>query len=364
MGAAPASAAPTGAAPKYASGKDGPDQVNPTTLMPTAATFANVGLDGPLAPHLRRDFTRLRADHTVAEALDWLRAHPPADRIVYFYVLDAEGRLEGVVPTRRLVLAAADRKVAELMVRNVVTLPEGATVREACEFFIQHRFLAFPVVGADQRMVGVVDVDLYAEERANLSNAEKREELFQQIGVHVAGAQQQDAFTGFRRRFPWLGCNLAGGILAAFLSGMFEPTLQKEVSLALFIPVVLNLAESVGSQSVSLTLHLLQGRPPSWRSLPGQLRGEALTGLFLGGACGLVVGLVALVWLGKMRVAGALLGGIAGGVTLSAALGLTVPVLLRLLRLDPRVAAGPVVLAGADILTILLYLNLALWLLP
>jgi magnesium transporter len=62
-------------------------------------------------------------------------------------------------------------------------------------------------------------------------------------------------------------------------------------------------------------------------------------------------------------VALALLGGIAGGVALSAALGLTVPLLLRLLRLDPRVAAGPIVLAGADIVTILLYLNLARWLL-
>jgi magnesium transporter len=82
-----------------------------------------------------------------------------------------------------------------------------------------------------------------------------------------------------------------------------------------------------------------------------------------------VIGLVGLLWLAlrgevnATRVALALLGGIVGGVTLSAALGLTVPLVLRLLRLDPRVAAGPVVLAGADIVTILAYLNLARWLL-
>jgi magnesium transporter len=133
--------------------------------------------------------------------------------------------------------------------------------------------------------------------------------------------------------------------------------------------VVLNLAESVSSQSVGLTIHLLQGQKPSWRSLPRLLRGELSTGALLGTACGLVIGVVALLWLAHRgeinasRVAVALLGGIAGGVTLSAALGLTVPLLLRLLRLDPRVAAGPIVLAGADIVTILVYLNLARWLL-
>jgi magnesium transporter len=313
---------------------------------------------------MRREFTRLRAEQTVAEALEWLRDHPPPERIIYFYVLDNDGRLDGVVPTRRLVLARPEQRVADIMVRQVVALSEQATVQEACEFFILHRFLALPVVDAERRMVGVVDVDLYTEELANLEDVRKREELFQQIGVHVSGVQQQSPWGAFRRRFPWLGCNLAGGILAAFLAGAFEDTLAQVVALALFIPVVLNLAESVSSQSVSLTLHLLQGQRPTWKALPGLLRDELSTGLLLGGACGLVIGLVALVWLGQRGVALALLGGIGGGVALSAVLGLTVPLLLRLLRLDPRVAAGPIVLAGADIVTILLYLNLARWLLP
>ena len=58
-----------------------------------------------------------------------------------------------------------------------------------------------------------------------------------------------------------------------------------------------------------------------------------------------------------------LLGGITGGVVGAAVLGLTMPVLLRLLRLEPRVAAGPIALAGSDIVTIVLYLGLARFLL-
>jgi magnesium transporter len=329
---------------------------------PPLRAGAPLDLDGPVAPHVRRQFTRLHADQSVDDALASLRANPPAERIIYLYVVDAGGRLEGIVPTRRLLLSPPRTPIRDIMIRRVVALPVEATVQEACEFFIQHRFLAFPVVDAERRLLGVVDVDLYTDELTNLGDARLREELFQRIGVHVAG-EKPGALPAFVRRFPWLGCNLAGGILAAILSGVFETTLQNAVALTFFVPVVLNLAESVSSQSVSLTLHLLQTHRPSWKSLPGLLRIESLTGLLLGAACGAVIAGVAFVWPGEKRVAAALLGGIAGGVTLSAVLGLTVPLLLRLLRLDPRVAAGPIVLAGADILTILCYFSLARWLL-
>jgi len=95
----------------------------------------------------------------------------------------------------------------------------------------------------------------------------------------------------------------------------------------------------------------------------GKLREELATGLLLGLASGAVVGLVALAWLGLPRVSLCILGGIGGGVAGAAMLGIALPFLLRRLRLEPRVAAGPIALAGADVVTILIYLNLARWLL-
>lgn len=320
-------------------------------------------LNDPITAHLHHDFTRLRAGQTVGEALDQLRRNPPPGRIVYFYVVDDEDRLQGVVPTRRLLLSALDRPVTDIMVPQVVTLPATATVLEACEFFIQHRLLAFPVVDEQRHVLGVVDVELYTDEMTQLGDANQRDDLFQQIGVRLADTRQPSALAGFRYRFPWLGCNLAAGIVAAILAGSFESVLSKVVALAFFIPVVLNLAESVSSQSVSLALHQLHERPPSWASLWSRVRGEALTGLLLGLASGGVMALVAMIWLGQRHVALCLVGGIGGGVTGAAVLGIVLPILLRLLRLEPRVAAGPVALAGADIITILVYLNLAQWLL-
>src|SRR5207249_9356543 len=106
---------------------------------------------------------------------------------------------------------------------------------------------------------------------------------------HLSDSQQASAVFSFRQRFPWLLCNIAGGLLAAFLSGLFEAELQKLVALALFIPVVLALAESVSIQSVSLALQSLHNQRPSWTLLAGRITREAQAGVLLGVACALTV---------------------------------------------------------------------------
>src|SRR5206468_4228678 len=128
----------------------------------------------------------------------------------------------------------------------VIAIPQTATVLEACEFFTLHRLLAFPVVDGEKRMIGLVDVDLYTEELTDLDRREGNDELFQLIGVHVTTAQQGNPLMAFRQRFPWLLCNIAAGVAAALLAGLYEHELQKVVALALFIPVVLALGRGEG----------------------------------------------------------------------------------------------------------------------
>ena len=83
----------------------------------------------------------------------------------------------------------------------------------------------------------------------------------------------------------------------------------------------------------------------------------------MGLAAGLVVAGVALVWLRQGRLALCIRLAVSGGMLVAAVVGMVLPNLLRLLKLDPRFAAGPMALAAADMLTLLLYFNLARWLL-
>ena len=319
-------------------------------------------LNEPVAKHSRQDFTTLYPDWTVSEALLHMRNFPPPGRIIYFYVVDEAMRLLGVVPTRRLLLSPPETRIRDVMIRNIVAIPAEATVLEACEFFTLHRLLAFPVIDTARRLIGVVDVELYTEELAERGDEPPREwgDIFQLIGVRLTRKQQTRPLRAFRGRFPWLLCNVGGGALAAILSGIYEVQLNwNNALLALFIPVVLALAESVAIQSVTLALDGLRGMTPTWGELARRLRYEGATGLLLGTATGLIVAAVAALWKGEPLLFGIVAGGIGIGVTCAALAGIAVPYLLRLLRRDPQLAAGPIALACADVLTLLAYFNLA-----
>jgi magnesium transporter len=327
-----------------------------------ASIAADDILDHPITRYMRFDFCRVKADQTVGEALADLRIQQPQGRIIYFYVMDDADRLLGVVPTRRLLLSQPDARISEVMVPEVVTIPSTANVREACELFLAHRFLAFPVLH-NERMVGIVDVEVFAEGIDDLERTKQQEDLFQLMGVHLSATQQASAWNGFTSRFPWLLCNIAGGLLAAVLSYFFETLLAKVVAVALFVPIVLGLNESVAIQSVSLALLVLHGQTPTVQALWARLRREIFTGALLGAACGLIVAAVALAWLRVTGVAVALLAGVGLGVVCSAMFGLAMPYVLRLLKRDPQVAAGPIALVIADMVALTIYFSVASWLL-
>jgi magnesium transporter len=157
-------------------------------------------LDDPIDKHLRRTFIAIQEGRTVAETLDQLRHQQLPEQIVYFYVTDPANRLVGVIPTRRLLMSDPATPISALCVRKVVAIPMGASVLDACEFFIQHRFLAFPVVDREHRLVGTVDVSLFTDEMQALSERDAADEVFQLIGVQASRGAQAAPWRSFLTR--------------------------------------------------------------------------------------------------------------------------------------------------------------------
>ncbi len=319
-------------------------------------------LNSPVQEHMRTDFVQLCEDMTVAQALDSIREKQPTGRIIYFYVTDKDGRLRGVVPTRRLLLSPREERLKDIMIKPVIAIPYNATLLEACEFFIFHKLLAFPVVDEERRMIGLVDVDLYAQELSDLDRHASHNDLFQLIGVYATDARQRSVFTLFRRRFPWLVATLAGGLLAAVISDAYYHVASRALVVP-FIPLVLALADSVTAQSVSLAVPVLRGRTLPRGALALKIKFELATGALLGLACGLIAGIAVFIWKGDLIAMFHLLVSITASVACAAVLGLALPYLFYTLKRNPQVAAGPLALATTDTLTLLLYFNLARWLL-
>ncbi|HUC84406.1 MAG TPA: magnesium transporter [Candidatus Acidoferrales bacterium] len=319
-------------------------------------------LNEPVGNLAAKEFTALAQNLTVSGALAEIREHGAAQQIIYFYVVDAKERLVGVLPTRRLLLAAPDARLGDIMINRVVTIPETATVLEACEMFLMHKFLAFPVVTAERRIVGVINVGMFSqftEEAMGLTERAYLEEMFERIGFHVAEVQSASPVKAFRLRMPWLAATLTGGIGCALVAGAFEATLTARIILAFFLTLVLGLSESVSAQSVAVTVEALRGREPNRTWFLRAIRKETMSAAMLGATCGVIVGVTAWLWRGHAAAALVIGGSIAVSMVVACLIGLSVPAALHRLKLDPKIAAGPVSLATADICTLLIYLNLA-----
>lgn len=314
-------------------------------------------LNEPITTVARPDSATLREDICVGEALEAIRARGDSlgEKVVYFYVVDGDDRLVGVLPTRRLLTSAPQVPLCDIMVRRVLSLPATATILEGCEAFVMHKLLAFPVVDAEKRIVGVVDVGLLTDEAFDLAEREQTDALFESIGFRISQVRDASPWKAFRYRFPWLLATIASGTACAVLAGFFELTLAQSLILAFFLTLVLGLGESVSIQSASVTIQILRAVQPSVVWYAKAFAREAGTAILLGTACGALVGLIAWMWRGT-GIEGFVIGAsIFLSLCMACFLGLTVPTVLHALKLDPKVAAGPVTLALTDIFTLLFY---------
>lgn len=321
----------------------------------SVAPISSHQLHEPIMPLARPPQIVLKPEQTIAQALEFIRGRADVDSIHYFYVVDDKGKLVGVVPARRIVVAAPEKTVNDIMEHDVVAIPEWATVLVASEYFATRRLLAFPIVDDRHHLLGVVDVSLFTDDVIDLAQR-TYDDIFQLIGIHTT--EQNSTWAAFRDRFPWLLCNIGGGLLAAFIASRYEHLLAEVVVLSLFIPIVLALGESVSMQALTLTLQGLPDGPIVWKRLFGSLWKEFKTAIFLGSACAALVGAVVVVWRGEIVIAASILLAIMLSMIIACLLGVIVPAVLRTAKADPRIAAGPVVLAAADVVTLLFYFGL------
>ncbi|AOY57476.1 magnesium transporter [Desulfococcus multivorans] len=317
-------------------------------------------LHRPIITFARKDVAKLHKDLTVQTALDKIREKKGmGDRIVYFYVVDSNDRLVGVVPTRRLLGSQLEQRLSEVMIGPVITIPKDASVLDAYEFFMVHKLLAFPVVDEHKHILGVVDVGMFTDEAFDVADQTSMDRVFETIGFRLMQVRDVSPLRAFRFRFPWLLATITSGTICALLAGVYEMTLAKSLILAFFLTLVLGLGESVSMQSMTVTIQGLRSEIPTLGWYLRTLRREVGAALLLGTACGLIVSVIAWIWRGDPLASVTIGSSILLTLCAASFFGLSVPSLLHKVKLDLKIAAGPVTLAMTDISTLLIYFSIA-----
>lgn len=303
------------------------------------------------------DFVAVTADLTVHEAMALLRSNPAltADSIFYIYVVDVDGRLQGVLRVRDLLLAQPDRPVSDVMIRRVRCISVHADQEAIADLFREHHFTALPVVDDFQRLRGIVTSD----DVMDVIEEEATEDMQRMVGL--SGEEMLDTpwAVSFRNRLPWLFVNLATAILAGWVVSLFEPTIAKYAVLAVFLPIIAGQGGNAGTQTLtimvrSMALGALEGRRPA-RILAKELFVALLTGF----STGLAVLLIGWLWRGDLVLGIVACTALMLNMIAAAASGVLIPIGLRSLRIDPALASSIMLTTVTDVVGFFLFLGLA-----
>jgi magnesium transporter len=319
-------------------------------------------LNDPVIKYAGKNIAALSQDKTVADAIVFLRNQNIADEIIYIYIVDENESLVGVLPLRRLLNSEHHKKLSSIMIDRVVSIRNDASVLDACHMFLEHRFLALPVVNTQKKIEGVIDISLFTDEVNAFARKSEQDNVFQLIGIHLAHGRRLSLTGSFKDRFPWLLFNIVSGIICAFIVGRYELLISQITLLAMFIAVILALGESVSMQSMTITLQALSTKKIYWRHLFRTLRLELFIAAVLGLGGGATVGLIAFIWKRQLMFTIVIMLSIFFAMISACLLGIIIPAVVRTFRADPKIASGPVVLAVSDVVTLAFYFNLANWL--
>jgi len=121
------------------------------------------------------------------------------------------------------------------------------------------------VVDEERRILGLIDIAVFTEEVFDIAEREQHEDVFATIGFHVSQVRDTGPLRAFRYRFSWLLATIGSGTACALLASRFAVTLEQSLVIAFFLTLVLGLGESVGVQSMAVTIQALRSKRPTLR---------------------------------------------------------------------------------------------------
>lgn len=163
-------------------------------------------------------------------------------------------------------------------------------------------------------------------------------------------------FELIKLRLPWLMIGLLGALVASVIVSRFETSLRENIALTFFIPVIAYMSDSIGNQTETIFIRALTDLQ---FNIAKYVFREVWVGVSLGLVIGFLTGIFALILSGSSAVG--VVVGLSLFLTMTAAtvLACITPIILRSLGKDPAVGSGPFSTALQDVVSLTIYLVIA-----
>lgn len=316
------------------------------------------------------EFIDLKENTTVSASLKRIKKlGENVETINVMYIVDQSRVLKGVVSIKDILLADEDDKIGDIMDDNVVYAETSTDREEIARLFKQYDYLALPIVDKEKRLVGIVTID----DIVNVIEEEATEDIAKMSGLTPSEKPylKTSPIRLWLNRLPWLVFLLLSATFTGLIISKNEAVLSTGaygILLTACMPMIMGTGGNAGGQASATVIRGIALDEICFRDLLKVMLKELLVGLLIGGA-------LSVLCFGKILLLDGLLFGTEGVTALSALIislsmfvtivisklvGCTLPLLAKKCHLDPAVVANPFITTIIDILSLLIYCNLAI----
>lgn len=270
-------------------------------------------------------------------------------------VLDRR-ELVGLVPMERLLATPDGVRIAEVMDGDPSVVSPGVDQEVVAWEMVHRGESSVAVVDDDGRFVGLVPPN-----RMLAVLLHEHDEDLARLGGYARGtrsareAAEERITRRLWHRLPWLLIGLVGAMASAIIVGAFEKHLSEVLLLTFFLPAVVYLADAVGTQTEAILIRGLSVGI-AVRKVLGR---ELISGVVIGVLIGLTFLPFALIGWGNEEVAIAVALALFCACSIATVVAMTLPLAFQRLGIDPAFGSGPLATVIQDLLSISVYLAIA-----
>lgn len=303
-------------------------------------------------------YIEINKDMTAKEAIEHMRENAEdAETIYYIYVVDNQERLVGVLSLRELITARDANIIEDLMSENIISVYVDEDREEAVRLVSKYNLIAIPVIDRDHKLKGIITVD----DIIDIMEEEATEDMYKFAGTSeherevvekVNPNPREQIFSSVRARIPWLIITLIGGLIStAILSNLDFIMNPTYAPLVFFIPLVIGMSGSIGTQSSASTVMALSNKDLDFNNV---IR-EGIVGIITGVLSSIIIGIVTFIFMKDINIVLVVSISLFINMIVGAMIGAFMPVLLKKLDLDPSIVSAPLISTALDITGITVY---------
>ncbi len=305
------------------------------------------------------EYCEVNQDMNVRDALLSIKQTGVDKETVYtLYMLDSQRHLIGSIPLHKMLVVPEETPLVKLMDPGIISVSTVDDQEVVADTVRKYHLLSIPVVDGEGRMVGIITSD----DIMDVIEEENTEDFEKMSGLAPAEEPyfKSRLFTLAGNRLPWLMILMLTSIISGAIISRFEDVLAVNILLSASIPMLMDTGGNCGQQASTLMIRGIALGEVRFTDIFRVLWTEFRVGLMIGVVLSAVTfARLLLLNQASLIMAGVISFSLFATVVIAKSIGCVLPLLAQRIKLDPALAAAPLITTLVDATSLFVFFTIA-----